>query len=59
MSPNPKNYDPGPGQGYGLGPRLTKDDADDRQPIPSGGTEKRRPTPNASGDPEQERAESD
>lgn len=53
------SYDSGPGQPYGLGPRLSKDQGADRPPVPTGEIEERRPTPNATGDPEQEEAEVD
>jgi hypothetical protein len=57
------SYDPGPGQPYGLTNKLDKDAGDGftRAPDfpPTGEVEERRPTPNASDDPEQEPAEID
>jgi hypothetical protein len=59
---NPENYDPGPGQPYGTGNRLDKDAGDGIERFDgtkdAGGTEERRPTPNAS-DTAEEPAESD
>jgi hypothetical protein len=59
---NPENYDPGPGQPFGLGNRLDKDAGEQFTRAgafkPTGKVEPRKPTPNAADTPE-EPAESD